>query len=162
PGDAVHAGPVYRPRDGEVTALCPYASERDVDRALTAAHHAAQTWSQTPISARTEVLRRFASLLRGASQEIVTRISDETGKTDAEARRELDDGLRALVSACRAAQLLKSRHAQRWGSELDCFSLRRPLGVVAGITPFSYPLLLPLSMYPLALVCGNSFILKPS
>jgi malonate-semialdehyde dehydrogenase (acetylating)/methylmalonate-semialdehyde dehydrogenase len=119
-------------------------------------------WSGTPAIRRARVLFAFRQLLERASDEIAAAISREHGKTLSDARGEVVRGLEVVEFACGIPELIKGEHSENVGTGIDAFSLRQPLGVVAGITPFNFPAMVPLWMIPMALACGNSFILKPS
>src|SRR5690606_36983442 len=155
-------GTVFNPARGEAIAEVPLADASIVDKAVRAAAAAFPAWSETPPARRARVLFRFKSLLeqhRDALAEIVTR---EHGKTLGDARGEIDRGIEVVESACGIPQLLQGRHSDNTGGGIDNFSLRQPLGVCAGITPFNFPAMVPLWMFPIALACGNTFVLKPS
>ncbi|HEY1275935.1 MAG TPA: CoA-acylating methylmalonate-semialdehyde dehydrogenase [Thermoleophilaceae bacterium] len=161
-GSSTRSGPVYDPASGNVIATLPYASEADVDRAVRAAARAAEGWAAMAPSGRARVLRRYLALLADSAEAVAAHITREQGKALDEAREELQCGLEALEAACGVSPLLEGRFSQGIGSDVDCYSLRQPLGIVAGVTPFDDPLMVPLWMYPLALACGNAFLLKPS
>ena len=155
-------GTVLDPASGQAVAEVPFADAAVVDRAVRTAAAAFPAWSETPAPRRARVLFRFKSLLeqhREALAEIITR---EHGKTLADARGEIDRGIEVVEFACGAPQLLQGRHADNVGGGIDNFSLRQPLGVCAGITPFNFPAMVPLWMFPIAIACGNTFVLKPS
>jgi len=155
-------GPVYDPATGEVAALVPFASDEEVDEAIAAAAAAFPGWAATPPVRRARVLFRYKELLEGHAQEIVERITREHGKTLADARGELARGIEVVEFACGIPHLLKGEYSDQVGTGVDSFSLRQPLGVCAGITPFNFPVMVPMWMFPLAIACGNTFVLKPS
>ncbi|HEX6995874.1 MAG TPA: CoA-acylating methylmalonate-semialdehyde dehydrogenase [Gammaproteobacteria bacterium] len=165
-GERVQAGArrgtVFNPARGEPIAEVAFADAALVDRAVRAAAAAFPAWSETPAARRARVLFRFKVLLeqhREALAEIITR---EHGKTLGDARGEIDRGIEVVEFACGVPQLLQGRHAENVGGGIDNFSLRQPLGVCVGVTPFNFPAMVPLWMFPIAIACGNTFVLKPS
>jgi malonate-semialdehyde dehydrogenase (acetylating)/methylmalonate-semialdehyde dehydrogenase len=161
-GASNRSGDVYNPSTGCVTASVPYASAADIKACVAAAHAAFGKWAATPPLRRARILFRFRQLLESASDQIAEAISREHGKTLSDARGEIVRGLEVVEFACGIPDLLKGEYNENVGTGVDAFSLRQPLGVVAGITPFNFPAMVPLWMFPVALACGNTFILKPS
>ncbi|MFP5306783.1 MAG: CoA-acylating methylmalonate-semialdehyde dehydrogenase, partial [Gammaproteobacteria bacterium] len=161
-GAGARAGDVFDPSTGAVSARVPFASAAELDACVAAAKAALPAWAATPPLRRARVLFRFRQLLEQASDEIAAAISREHGKTLADARGEVVRGLEVVEFACGIPDLIKGEHSENVGTGIDAFSLRQPLGVVAGITPFNFPAMVPLWMIPVALACGNTFILKPS
>ncbi|SER08609.1 malonate-semialdehyde dehydrogenase (acetylating) / methylmalonate-semialdehyde dehydrogenase [Solimonas aquatica] len=161
-GAKERAGDVFNPSTGEVSARVPFASPAELDQCVAVAREAFTGWAATPPLRRARVLFRFRQLLEAASDEIAQAISREHGKTLADARGEVVRGLEVVEFACGIPDLIKGEHSENVGTGIDAFSLRQPLGVVAGITPFNFPAMVPLWMIPVALACGNTFILKPS
>jgi malonate-semialdehyde dehydrogenase (acetylating)/methylmalonate-semialdehyde dehydrogenase len=153
---------VYNPAQGEVSGRVALASAEELDTAVAAARAAFPDWAATPPLRRARVMFKFKELLERHADEIVATIATEHGKVKADAHGELIRGLEVVEFACGAPHLLKGEFAENVGSAVDSYSLRQPLGVVAGITPFNFPAMVPMWMFPLALVAGNSFILKPS
>jgi malonate-semialdehyde dehydrogenase (acetylating)/methylmalonate-semialdehyde dehydrogenase len=155
-------GAVTDSATGEVVARVPFATAADVDRAVTAAAAGAAAWGATSLTRRTQVLFAFRELLLRHRDELAALITREHGKVLADARGEVTRGLEVVEFACGLGQLLKGEMTAQVSGGVDSHSLRTPLGVVAGITPFNFPVMVPLWMAPVALACGNAFILKPS
>ncbi|HWI21334.1 MAG TPA: CoA-acylating methylmalonate-semialdehyde dehydrogenase [Baekduia sp.] len=161
-GSGGRSGLVLDPATGEVTASVPFASPEDVDRAVAAAAEAAEPWAATSPVRRARVLQQFLALMRASTDAMAARITSEHGKTLDDARGEIQRGIEVVEFACGIPHLLKGQFADNVGTGVDSYSMRQPLGVVAGITPFNFPAMVPMWMYPIALACGNAFILKPS
>lgn len=159
---AMRYGEVFDPSTGETHARVPFATRADIDAAVRAARAAFPGWAATPPMRRARVLFRFRQLLEAAVEEIASTISREHGKTLSDARGEIARGLEVVEFACGAPELLKGEHSESVGTGVDAFSVRQPVGVVVGVTPFNFPAMVPLWMFPLALACGNTFVLKPS
>ena len=140
----------------------PFATAAEVGRAVEAAKAAFPAWAAMTALARARIMFRFKSLLEQRADEIVAVISREHGKVLSDAAGELSRGIEIVEYACGAPQLLKSEFTENVRPGIDAYMLRQPLGVVAGITPFNFPAMVPLWMFPMALVCGNAFVLKPS
>ncbi|TVO71919.1 CoA-acylating methylmalonate-semialdehyde dehydrogenase [Sedimenticola selenatireducens] len=153
---------VYNPATGEVTKSVSLASIRTVKQAITAAEAAFPAWRDTPPLKRAQVMFRYKQLLEQHADEICGLITDEHGKVLDDAMGELVRGIEVVEYACGAPELLKGEFSKGVGPGIDSWSEFQPLGVVAGITPFNFPVMVPMWMFPLALVCGNTFILKPS
>jgi malonate-semialdehyde dehydrogenase (acetylating)/methylmalonate-semialdehyde dehydrogenase len=154
--------PVYNPATGDQTADLPLSSAEDVNEAVAAAKKAAVGWGATPPLKRIKPMFRFKELLDRNADEIARAISNEHGKTHADAAGELARGIDVVDFACGIPHLLKGEYSRNVGPEIDSWSDRQPLGVVAGITPFNFPAMVPMWMYPVAIACGNTFVLKPS
>ena len=154
--------PVYNPATGESSKTVAVADGATVERAIEVAQAAFPAWRNTPPMKRARVMYRFKELLEANADKIVAMITDEHGKVLDDARGELMRGIEVVEYACGAPELLKGEHSKNAGPAIDAWSEFQPLGVVAGITPFNFPAMVPLWMYPMALVCGNTFILKPS
>jgi malonate-semialdehyde dehydrogenase (acetylating) / methylmalonate-semialdehyde dehydrogenase len=154
--------PVYNPALGQPSALVDLASSDDVGIAVQAAVRAQPLWARTNPAQRARVLFTFRGLLQQHGDELARLISQEHGKTVDDARGEVARGLEVVEFACGIPQLLKGEYSESVANGVDTCSVRQPLGVVAGITPFNFPVMVPLWMSPVALACGNSFILKPS
>jgi malonate-semialdehyde dehydrogenase (acetylating)/methylmalonate-semialdehyde dehydrogenase len=161
-GARTRAGDVFDPSTGQVTARVPFASTEELDTCVRTAQAAFPAWAAMPPLRRARVMFRFRDLLDRASDELAEAISREHGKTLGDARGEIVRGQEVVEFACGIPDLLKGEHNESVGTGVDAFSIRQPLGVVAGITPFNFPTMVPLWMFPLALACGNTFILKPS
>jgi len=162
PGAQGRAGDVFDPSTGRVSARVPYASVEELDACVRIAQAAFPAWAAMPPLRRARVMFRFRDLLERASDEVSEAISREHGKTLSDARGEVVRGMEVVEFACGIPDLLKGEHNENVGTGVDAFSIRQPLGVVAGITPFNFPAMVPLWMFPVALACGNTFILKPS
>ena len=154
--------PVYNPATGEVAREVQAADRATVDRAISVAAQAYPAWRQIPPVKRARIMFRFKELLEQNEERIVSLITEEHGKVLDDARGELRRGIENVEYACAAPELLKGEHNRNAGPGIDSWSELQPLGVVAGITPFNFPAMVPLWMYPIALVCGNTFVLKPS
>ncbi|MFT5445946.1 MAG: malonate-semialdehyde dehydrogenase (acetylating)/methylmalonate-semialdehyde dehydrogenase [Gammaproteobacteria bacterium] len=161
-GDSNRFGDVYNPATGRVQAKVPFATSAQVNDAVTTAKIAFETWSAVPPAQRARVLFRFRDLVENHKDELANLISREHGKTLEDARGEVQRGNEVVEFACGIPQLLKGELNENVASNVDSYSMRQPLGVVAGITPFNFPAMVPMWMFPVALACGNTFILKPS
>jgi malonate-semialdehyde dehydrogenase (acetylating)/methylmalonate-semialdehyde dehydrogenase len=153
---------VYNPSTGQVIRQVALASRATVQQAIDAAQAAYPAWRNTPAAKRAQVMFRFKQLLEANEARIAKLISEEHGKTLEDAAGELKRGIENVEFACAAPEILKGEYSRNVGPNIDAWSDFQPLGVVAGITPFNFPAMVPLWMYPLAIVCGNCFILKPS
>ncbi|UTH74672.1 CoA-acylating methylmalonate-semialdehyde dehydrogenase [Chromobacterium sp. IIBBL 290-4] len=153
---------VFNPSTGVAIAEVQLADATTVAQAVAAAQAAFPAWRDTPPAKRAQVLFRFKQLLEQHETEIVPLISREHGKTLEDAAGELKRGIENVEYACAAPELLKGEYSRNAGPNIDAWSDFQPLGVVAGITPFNFPAMVPLWMYPLAIACGNTFVLKPS
>ena len=154
--------PVYNPSAGSAHADVLLASTATVEQAIASAKAAFPAWRNTPAAKRARVMFRFKELLEANADEIVRLIGLEHGKISHDALGELQRGIENVEYACYAPELLKGEHSKNVGPGIDSWSEMQPLGVVAVITPFNFPAMVPLWMYPLAIVSGNCFILKPS
>ncbi|MEJ2418682.1 MAG: CoA-acylating methylmalonate-semialdehyde dehydrogenase [Exilibacterium sp.] len=154
--------PVYNPSTGEASRHVALASRTTVEQAIAAAEAAFPAWRATPPIKRARIMFRFKELLEKNADHICELIGEEHGKIRHDAMGELQRGIENVEYACGAPELLKGEHSRNVGPGIDSWSEFQPLGVVAGITPFNFPAMVPLWMYPIALVCGNCFILKPS
>lgn len=161
-GSAAKAGNVFNPTTGQICARVPFASEQDVGSAVEAAREAYRGWAATPAPRRARVLFKFKELAEARADEIARLISREHGKTVSDAHGELARGLEVVEFACGIPHLIKGEFSENVGSGVDAYSVRQPLGVVAGITPFNFPAMVPMWMFPIALATGNTFVLKPS
>ena len=161
-GTSGRAGDVFNPSLGVVAARVALASEAEVDAAVRAARAAFPAWAATPALKRARVLFKFKEIIEQRRGELAQLIASEHGKLVSDAAGEVTRGLEVVEFACGAPHLLKGEFADNVGTGVDSYSLRQPLGVAAGITPFNFPAMVPLWMFPVALACGNSFILKPS
>ncbi|EHK71059.1 methylmalonate-semialdehyde dehydrogenase [Pseudomonas psychrotolerans L19] len=154
--------PVYNPSTGAVIREVPLADAATLQQAVDAAQTAFPAWRNTPPAKRAQVLFRFKQLLESNEERLVQLISEEHGKTLEDAAGELRRGIENVEYATAAPELLKGEYNRNAGPSIDTWSDFQPLGVVAGVTPFNFPAMVPLWMYPLAIACGNTFILKPS
>jgi malonate-semialdehyde dehydrogenase (acetylating)/methylmalonate-semialdehyde dehydrogenase len=154
--------PVYNPATGAVSAEVPFATAQDLDAALHSARSAADSWGQSSLSHRTEVLFAFRHLLHERRDDLASIITAEHGKVHADALGEISRGLENVEYACGLGTHLQGGFSSQVSTGVDVYSLRQPVGVVAGITPFNFPVMVPLWMMANAIACGNAFILKPS
>ena len=154
--------PVFNPATGEEIASLGLGTTADVDRAVASAAEAFETWSRYPLGKRTAVLFRFRELLAAHTDELARLVSREHGKVVSDAAGEVGRGLEVVEFACGLPQLVKGEYSDQAATGVDVFSFREPLGVVAGITPFNFPVMVPLWMSPVAIATGNAFVLKPS
>ncbi|HEY6593808.1 MAG TPA: CoA-acylating methylmalonate-semialdehyde dehydrogenase [Asanoa sp.] len=161
-GTATRRLPVYDPATGEVQAEVVAATEQDVRAAVRAAAAAQPGWRAASLSRRAEVMFHFRDLVDGHRKEIATLLSSEHGKTVADAAGEVARGLENVEFAAGAPHLLKGGYSEQAATGVDVYSIQQPLGVVAGITPFNFPAMVPMWMFCNALVAGNTFVLKPS
>ncbi len=160
--DSAHTQAVYNPATGEVVRHVALADKATVEQAIEAAAAAFPAWRDTPVAKRARVMFRFKELLERNADRLVALLSEEHGKVLDDAAGELQRGIENVEYACGAPELLKGEHSKNVGPAIDSWSEFQPLGVVAGITPFNFPIMVPMWMFPNALVCGNTFILKPS
>ena len=159
---STQASHVYDPATGEATARLPLSTVEEVGAAVAAAKSAASGWGATPPMKRVAPMFRFKELLQKNADAIASAISAEHGKTHADALGELQRGIEVVEFACGIPHLLKGEFSRNIGPDIDSWSDRQPLGVVAGITPFNFPAMVPMWMFPVAVACGNTFVLKPS
>ncbi|HSK91077.1 MAG TPA: CoA-acylating methylmalonate-semialdehyde dehydrogenase [Euzebyales bacterium] len=161
-GGATRHAPVYDPATGEEQAQVVLGTTEDVDEAVRSAAAAFPAWSQTSLSRRTKIMFNFRELINDHSDELAGMISDEHGKVLSDAAGEVQRGLEVVEFVCGIPHLLKGDYSDQVSTNVDVFSYRQPLGVCAGITPFNFPIMVPMWMYPVAIACGNTFVLKPS
>ena len=161
-GTSDRTAPVFNPATGAQQADVLLAGEADVEAAIAAARDAFPDWSQTSLSKRTKVLFAFRELVNTHAQDLAELVTDEHGKVLSDALGEVQRGLEVVEFACGIPSLLKGDYSDQVSSDVDMFSFRQPLGVVAGITPFNFPVMVPMWMFPIAIACGNTFVLKPS
>jgi malonate-semialdehyde dehydrogenase (acetylating)/methylmalonate-semialdehyde dehydrogenase len=162
PGTSGRVGDVFNPALGKVQARVPLASAAEVGAAVAAARAAFPAWSETPALKRARILFKFKELLDAHADELAEIITREHGKVLSDAKGEVTRGIEVVEFACAAPQLLKGQYSEQIGGGIDNWSMRQPLGVAAGITPFNFPMMVPCWMFPVALACGNTFVLKPS
>jgi len=161
-GESGRFADVFNPALGEVSGRVALAGPAEIDRAVEAAAAAWPAWAATPPLRRARVMFRFKELLERDRKELARIITSEHGKVLSDAEGEVQRGLEVVEFACGIPHLLKGEYTEAVGTGIDAWSMRQPLGVVAGITPFNFPVMVPLWMIPVALACGNCFILKPS
>jgi malonate-semialdehyde dehydrogenase (acetylating)/methylmalonate-semialdehyde dehydrogenase len=161
-GSSDRTAPVYNPATGAQQREVRLASAGDVDTAVAAAAEAFPGWMQTSVSKRTKVLFAFRELVNAHAGELAELITDEHGKVLSDALGEVQRGLEVVEFACGIPSLLKGDYSDQVSTGVDTYSFREPLGVVAGITPFNFPVMVPMWMFPVAIACGNTFVLKPS
>jgi malonate-semialdehyde dehydrogenase (acetylating)/methylmalonate-semialdehyde dehydrogenase len=162
PGTSAREGPVFNPALGEQTAVVDLASAAEVDTAVASAKEAYPGWRTTSLAKRAEVLFNLLELVDGNRKEIAALITSEHGKVLSDAEGEVARGLENVEFACGVPHLLKGGYTEQAASGVDVYSILQPLGVVAGITPFNFPAMVPMWMFAGAIACGNSFVLKPS
>lgn len=153
---------IVNPATQQVLAKVPFATAAEVDAAVSAAQRAFQTWKLTPIGARMRIMLKLQALIREHSKRIAVVLSAEQGKTIADAEGDIFRGLEVVEHACSIGTLQMGEFAENVAGGVDTYTLRQPIGVCAGITPFNFPAMIPLWMFPMAIACGNTFVLKPS
>ena len=156
------SGPVSNPATGGQTGEVGFASVEEVDRAVASARVAFDEWRNVSIARRTKLLHEFRSLVVANADEIAARLTAEHGKVGDDARGEVARGIENIEFACGLADALKGTYSEQASTGVDVYTVRQPLGVCAGITPFNFPVMVPLWMFPNAVACGNTFVLKPS
>jgi malonate-semialdehyde dehydrogenase (acetylating)/methylmalonate-semialdehyde dehydrogenase len=155
-------GDVYNPATGQVTKRVAFADAKIIDDAVKAAAAAFPAWRDTPPLRRARVMQEFLNLLKKNRKQLARLVTEEHGKTLPDAMGSVQRGMEVVEFACGIPHLLKGEHSENVGTQVDTHSLRQPVGVCAGITPFNFPVMVPLWMFPMAIACGNTFILKPS
>jgi malonate-semialdehyde dehydrogenase (acetylating) / methylmalonate-semialdehyde dehydrogenase len=155
-------GTVTNPATGALLAEVPYADEADVDRAVRAAHEAFLLWRDVPVVDRVQVLYRYKTLLDKHSGEFAAILTRENGKTAEDAKMEVRRAIQMVEVACGMPSLMMGDSLNDVAAGIDCKTIRQPIGVCAGITPFNFPAMVPMWMWPFAIACGNTFVLKPS
>ena len=161
-GRAGRSGPVFNPATGEQTGVVDFASVDEVDAAVQAAKRALPAWRALSLSRRTDLLFRIGALVHERREEIARFLTAEHGKVLSDALGEVARGIEVIEFCCGIPQLLKGGFSEQASTGIDVYSIRQPLGVVAGITPFNFPAMVPMWMWAPALACGNTFVLKPS
>ena len=161
-GNSKRTSFIYNPATGETTAKVKLGSTEDLNKAVEVAQQAFLDWSNTPPLQRARVLFKYKALIEKNEDELIKIIVSEHGKVYEDARGSLARGLEVVEYACGIPQILKGEFTENVGKNVDSWSLRQPLGVCAGITPFNFPAMVPMWMFPMAIACGNTFILKPS
>ena len=155
-------GPVFNPATGEETSRVAMASRDDVDLAVAAAKRAYETWRDAPLTRRQNIMFSFRDLVAKNRNQLAAAMTAEHGKTIDDALGEVQRGLEVIEFACNIAHLLKGDFSEQVSTGVDTYSIRQSLGVVAGITPFNFPVMVPMWMFPIAIASGNTFVLKPS
>jgi malonate-semialdehyde dehydrogenase (acetylating)/methylmalonate-semialdehyde dehydrogenase len=155
-------GDVYDPATGRIAAHVAFASPDVVDEAVSAARRAFESWKNVSLTKRAAVMFRFQEILHKNIDRLTEVVSSEHGKVLSDARGEVTRGFEVVEFVCGIPHLLKGEFSENVSSRVDSFSMRQPVGVVGGITPFNFPVMVPMWMYPVAIACGNAFILKPS
>ena len=153
---------VFNPATGQVKDQVALATTSDVDRAVAAAKEAFDDWSNSAVVSRQRVMFSFRELLVKHHEDLARLVSEEHGKTVADAMGEVQRGLEVVEFACAVPHLMKGEYSEQVSRQVDTFTFRQPVGVAAGITPFNFPAMVPMWMYPMAIAVGNSFVLKPS
>ena len=161
-GDSKRTSKVFNPATGEQSAEVKLASAQDTNTAVEAAKIAFGLWSKKPPLQRARVMFKYKEIIEKNFEELTKIIVSEHGKVFDDAKGEITRGLEVVEFACGIPQLLKGEFTENVGTDVDSWSLRQPLGVCAGITPFNFPAMVPMWMFPVAIACGNTFILKPS
>jgi malonate-semialdehyde dehydrogenase (acetylating)/methylmalonate-semialdehyde dehydrogenase len=161
-GTSGRSGPVYNPATGEQTGEVDFASPEELARAVQAAKEAFPAWRALSLSRKTELFFRIRELVHDRSEEIAKFLTSEHGKVLSDAKGEVARGLEVIEFCCGIPELLKGDFSEQASSGIDVYSIRQPLGVAAGITPFNFPAMVPMWMWAPALACGNTFVLKPS
>ncbi len=161
-GTSGRTSPVYNPATGAQTGELSLASVAEVDAAVANAAEAFETWRSSSLAQRTKIMFAYRDLVHRNADEIAAKLTAEHGKVKADALGEVSRGLENIEFACGISELLKGGYSEQASTGVDVYTVRQPLGVVAGITPFNFPAMVPLWMIPNALACGNTFILKPS
>lgn len=154
--------PVYNPALGEVIRQVVIANKASVNKAVDAAKLALPSWSEMPVAKRAKIFFRYKSLLEKNLDALALLVSEEHGKLFDDAKGSVLRGLEVVELACNAPYLMRGWFSENVANDMDCYTVRQPVGVCVGITPFNFPAMIPLWMFPLALVCGNTFVLKPS
>jgi malonate-semialdehyde dehydrogenase (acetylating)/methylmalonate-semialdehyde dehydrogenase len=161
-GSALRAGDIYNPATGQISGTVDYAGAAEVDAAVSSAAAAFPAWRETSLVKRASVMFAFRELVRTHTAELAELISSEHGKVTSDAAGEVARGLEVVEFACGMPHLLKGAYSENVSTSVDAYSIRQPLGVVTGITPFNFPAMVPMWMFPIAITAGNTFVLKPS
>ena len=161
-GEAGRTGPVFNPATGRQTAEVAFAGAGEVNQAVAAARKAFEDWREVSLTRRQNIMFAYRELVARRRVDIARLLTSEHGKTLDDALGEVQRGQEVVEFACNIAHLLKGRFSEQVSRAVDSYTVRQPLGVVAGITPFNFPTMVPMWMYPIAIACGNAFVLKPS
>src|SRR5436305_1313254 len=161
-GTSGRTGPVYNPATGEQSGEVDFASVEEIDAAVQAARRAASSWRTVSLSRRTELFFRIRELFHQRADDLARLLTLEHGKVFSDAKGEVQRGLEVIEFCCGIPELLKGGYSEQASTGIDVYSIRQPLGVVAGITPFNFPAMVPMWMWAPSHACGNAFVLKPS
>ena len=161
-GTAQRQGDIYDPATGQVSGAVDFATPEEVDKAVGAAVEALKTWRSVSLAKRATTMFAFRELVKQHTKELASLITEEHGKVASDAAGEVARGLEVVEFACGIPHLLKGGYSENVSTGVDSYSIRQPVGVVAGITPFNFPAMVPMWMFPIAIACGNTFVLKPS
>ena len=159
---STHWQDIVNPATQEVLGQVPFSTPKEVNAAIAAAQNALASWRQTPIQARMRIMLKLQDLIRSNLKSIAQVLTAEQGKTLADAEGDIQRGLEVVEHACSIGTLQMGEYVEGVARGVDTYTLQQPLGVCAGITPFNFPAMIPLWMFPMAIVCGNTFVLKPS
>src|SRR5215208_4314895 len=162
PGTSGRSGPVFNPAAGEQTGAVDFATVDEVDAAVTAAKDAYESWRRVSLSKRLDIFFRIRHLVYEHREDLARFLTLEHGKVLSDALGEVQRGLEVIEYACGIPTLLKSEYSEQVSTGIDVYSIRQPLGVIGGITPFNFPAMVPMWMWAPAIACGNTFVLKPS
>jgi len=155
-------GSVLNPLNQEVICTFPYSTDSEMDAAVASAEKAFETWKETPLPARARLFLRYQELLKKHQDEIAKILAEENGKTFADAQGDVWRGIEVVEHAANISSLIMGETVENVATKIDCYSHRHPIGVCAGITPFNFPAMIPLWQFPMAIACGNTFVMKPS
>jgi malonate-semialdehyde dehydrogenase (acetylating)/methylmalonate-semialdehyde dehydrogenase len=161
-GESGRKGPVFNPATGRQTGEVDFATVEEVDRAVQAAREAFTAWREVSLAKRAEIFFRIRELVHERREEVARILTSEHGKVLSDALGEVTRGLEVIEYCCGLPTLLKSEYSEQASTGIDVYSIRQPLGVVAGVTPFNFPAMVPMWMWAPAIACGNTFVLKPS
>jgi malonate-semialdehyde dehydrogenase (acetylating)/methylmalonate-semialdehyde dehydrogenase len=161
-GKSGRFGDVFNPAAGELAARVAFADSGEIDAAVKAARDAFPAWAATPPISRARVMFKYKELLEQNRDKLARMIGSEHGKVLADATGEVTRGIEVVEFVCGIPQLLKGEFTENIGANIDSYGVRQALGVCAGITPFNFPAMVPMWMFPVAIACGNAFVLKPS
>jgi malonate-semialdehyde dehydrogenase (acetylating)/methylmalonate-semialdehyde dehydrogenase len=161
-GSSGRSGPVYNPATGAIARHVAYGNAADLDTAVKAAQAALPDWRDASILRRARVMQKFLQLMQAHQKELAALVTDEHGKTLPDAMGSVMRGMEVVEFACGIPHLLKGEHSENVGTAVDCHTVRQAVGVCAGITPFNFPAMVPMWMFPVSIACGNTFILKVS
>ena len=155
-------GKIFNPATGQVIAELPMGNAEDLEKAVNSASNAFLAWSKSSLTKRTQIMFRYKQLLEENRKILTQLINLEHGKVLSDAAGSLQRGIEVVDFACGIPHLLKGEFSEQVGTGVDCYNTRQPIGICAGVTPFNFPAMVPMWMFPIAIMCGNTFILKPS